>query len=44
MRALLLLCAGCSNVLGIGDLSGPSDAAPTPPDPDGPIQVPGRSG
>lgn len=37
----LLLSAGCSNVLGIGDLSGPSDG-PIPPSDvsDGPIEVP----
>ncbi len=40
-RALaLLLSAGCSNVLGIGDLAGPSDAGP-PPDRDAPIDPPG---
>lgn len=39
MRALTVIaCAGCSNVLGIGDLSGPgSDAAGDSPTPDGPI-------
>ncbi len=37
VRSALILClAGCSSLLGIGDLEGPSDGGPNPPPDDGP--------